>query len=294
MALLIHHAANRDHVHPPGSLSALSACLEAGARVVELDVTPLANGDYALLHDSLLEEATDGRGPVGQATAEGIKRLRYTQGGKLSEEPVGLLSEAVECARAYRALDELQLDLKADAPLSESALASLVRLVEPLGPRVRVSSCADWALRRLRRISPLLALGFDPQFYLDVETGEEGQRLPFRHGPYGYRDDHPATLYRWPSAAGYLAARLEALLAQLPSGLVWYVRASCVARVLADGCDWVTLLQQQGCQVAAWTLNPDRPGELALAGRLVDAGVDRITTDAAPRLAMALGRGTAC
>jgi hypothetical protein len=41
--------------------------------------------------------------------------------------------------------------------------------------------------------------------------------------------------------------------------------------------------------VDAWTLDPDRPGHVATARRLIAAGIDRITTNNAPALARALG-----
>ena len=53
--LLIHHAARGQHPHPPNSLSAVRDCVEAGARIVEVDVSPLADGAFALLHEGDLE-----------------------------------------------------------------------------------------------------------------------------------------------------------------------------------------------------------------------------------------------
>ncbi len=41
----------------------------------------------------------------------------------------------------------------------------------------------------------------------------------------------------------------------------------------------------------AWTLDADQPEQVTLARRLVDAGIDRITTNDAPRLARALDIG---
>ena len=289
MASLIHHSAGGGHNHPPGSLAALKACLEEGARLVEIDVTALADGDFALLHDAHLEGGTDGQGVVAEATAAQVKRLYYVIDGRHGDESVGLLTEAIALAREYSSLVELQLDLKEHGGLPEASLASLLRLVEPLKARVRVSSCADWSLRWLRARDPGLALGFDPQFYLDVETGEEGQRMPRCRGPFGYRDDHPLAGHRWAAPAAYLAARAEALLAQAPSACVWYIRATCLTRALDDGFDWVAYLHRHQCLVAAWTLNPEPLGETALAARLIEAGADRITTDAPSRLATALG-----
>ena len=87
--LLIHHAANRGHDYPPNSLQSLRFCLEAGARAIEVDVTPLADGDFALLHEARLEEATTGEGDVHQQRADQVRRLHYTWHSTASGEPVG-------------------------------------------------------------------------------------------------------------------------------------------------------------------------------------------------------------
>lgn len=288
---LIHHAAHRGLRFPPSSLSGLRNCLDAGGRIIEIDVVPLADGDFALAHDGLLEHFSDGHGPVAAATADQITRLRHRWRGGISAEPVGLLSQAVALARQYPALAELQLDLKPHAPLTDQVLAALRDRVAVLGDRVRVSSPADWALRRLHALAPQLALGFDPLLYLDLETG--GQRdpgvPPQRCGAYGYWDDHPLAGRVWGSAADYLAARADALWMQMPWAGVWYLRAALLARSLDDGFDWIAWLHARGAEVAAWTLDADRPHHLELARRLAAAGVDRITTNDPERMAAALG-----
>ncbi|OQY16550.1 MAG: hypothetical protein B6I35_15745 [Anaerolineaceae bacterium 4572_32.2] len=288
--LLIHHAANRGHDHPPNSLRSLRFCLEAGARVVEVDVTPLSGGDFALLHDGQLDTATDGAGSVFTATADQVRRLHYTVRGASTDEPVGLLSQAVSLARDYPCLEELQLDLKPHFPLTDDVLSGLLRQIAPLERRVRVTSVADWALRRLRGMDGDLHLGFDPLLYLDVETGEEQDEAtpPFRVSAYGYRDDHPLGSRIWGPTTDYLAARAEALATQVPAGIIWYIDAHLLARVLGDGFDWIAYLHDRGAQVDAWTLDADRPEQVTLARRLVAVGIDRITTNDAPRLSRVL------
>jgi glycerophosphoryl diester phosphodiesterase len=289
--ILIHHAAHRGyHGFPPGSLSGLRYCLEAGARVVELDITPLAHGDFALLHDEQLEEETDGQGPVVELDAAQVTRLHYRLGGIVTDEAVGLLSQAVALAAKYPHLWELQLDLKPYAPLTDTVLGELIRLVSPLRERVRVSSPADWALRRLHALAPELNLGFDPMFYLDLERSPDDREVapPFRLSAYGYLDDHPLATRVWGSPADYLAARAEALWVQAPFPL-WYIRGVLLARALDDGFDWIAWLRERGAGVAAWTLDPDQPHHVALAQRLAALGVERITTNDPPGLAAALG-----
>ncbi|MCX6029523.1 MAG: glycerophosphodiester phosphodiesterase family protein [Chloroflexi bacterium] len=288
--LLIHHATHRGFRYPPSSLSGLADCLAAGAQIVEMDITPLADGDFALVHDSTLEAASDGQGSVAAATAAQVRGLHLRWRGALTSEPAGLLSQAVELLAGCAATQELQLDLKPHAPLTDAVLERLLRWVEPVKRRVRVTSTADWAIRRLAALDPELAVGFDPLLYLDVERGDggDGGTPPLRMGAYDYLDEHPLGTQRWGPPADYLAARAEALWAQAPAGM-WYIRGALLARALDDGFDWIAWLHGRGAQVAAWTLDADKPHQLDLAQRLAELGVDRITTNDAPRLAEALG-----
>lgn len=292
-ALLIHHAANRGTSDPPGSVEALRHCLAVGARVVEIDVIPLVDGDFALLHDERLDEATDGTGAVATCTSAQIRRLRYRDGDGVTDSTVGLLSEAMPLIAGAAQLQELQIDLKTHAPLYGSVLEALLHLIAPVESKVRVSSAADWALRQLRELAPNLALGFDPLFYLDLVDEDAGSSStpPFRVGAYGYRDDHPLAGQRWGSHAEYLTWRAEALAAQAPPGSMWFIRADVLAHSLEQGFDWIAYLHARGAGVDAWTLDAHRPGHLALAQRILAANVDRITTNDAPGLAAALGGG---
>jgi hypothetical protein len=165
--------------------------------------------------------------------------------------------------------------------------------------RVRVTTAADWALRRLSELDADLALGFDPMLYLEV--GSRGIRAaaanptptrpPFRRGAFGYWDDHPLASRCWSETVDYLAARAEALWAQVPPDAIWYIRATLLDRALNDGFNWIADLHARGAEVDAWTLDPDREGHVAMARRLMAAGVDRITTNAPPALAEMLGDG---
>ena len=285
--LLVHHAANRGYDYPPNSLAGLRHCLEAGARVVEVDINPLRDSDFVLLHDGLLENRTDGSGSVYATTADQVRSMHYTQRGVVTSERVGLLSEAVSLIQDYVHFQELQLDLKEDVPLTDAILRRLLQIVEPVKERVRVTSGADWALRRLRALDADLPLGVDPLLYLEIKS--HGEKVPpFRLGAYGYWDDHPLASRRWGTSADYLAARAEALWAQAPADAVWYIRAALLARALDDGFDWIAYLHAQSALVDAWTLDVHKAGHLELAQRLISAGVDRITTNDAPRLAVAL------
>jgi glycerophosphoryl diester phosphodiesterase len=291
--LLIHHMANRDHNHPPGTLPALRACLESGARLIEIDISLLADNQFALLHGPLLEHETTGSGPIRAHTTEHVKELRHLYHGKVTGVTIGFLSEAVALLQQHPGPVELQLDLKPDVYSADDVLARLVTSLQPVKGRVRVTSPSDWALRRLRAFDSDLLLGFDPLLYLEADFGQKREPgiPPFRQGAYGYWDDHPLASRRWGSAAEYLAARAEALYAQVPPGMIWYIHAGLLGKALEDGFDWIAYLHAYDAQVDAWTLDAHRPEHVALARRLIAQGVDRITTNNALALAQVLGAG---
>jgi glycerophosphoryl diester phosphodiesterase len=290
MPILIHHEA-RCGGGAPGGPAALRACVETGAQVIEIDITPLGDGNFLLAHDRTFERFSDGAGPVGEETGARARRLHYLTDERVTGEPLGLLEDALALLAGSR-VRELQLDLKlGKQPLSQLALNRLIEQLAPYRDRIRVTSAADWALYDLHRLDPALPIGFDPLYYLDLKWPGTAIGLPpVRVGAHGYHDDHPLALEAWGSATDYLAARAEILWSQLPFAAVWYIRAQLLARVLDDGFDWIARLHARGAEVAAWTLDPDQPHQLDLARQLAAAGVDRITTNDAAGLAAGLGR----
>ncbi len=285
--ILIHHAAQNGHAAPPGSLSALEICLEAGAAVVEIDLVPMADGSFALLHDQDLAAATDGAGKAPRMTREQVQNLHYRLDGTVSAEKVGFLEGAVDLLQAYPHTQRLQLDLKPFFPLPEAVLRAFLALIEPVKARIQVTSVADWVLRQLAGAAPGLALGFDPLLYLDLpaEDPRPGEIPPFRTGAYGLLDDHPLSAFRWGSLGDYFAGRAETLLAQAPQGCDWFIRAEMLGMALDTGFDWIAFLHRYGAAVDGWTIDVDQPGQVDLARTLVDRGVDALTTDMPSRLA---------
>lgn len=291
---LIHHAAHHDHVAPPGSLSALESCLEAGAAVVEIDVIPLADGSFALLHEQDLAAETNGTGKAPQMTREQVQNLCYRLNGKVTGEKVGFLEGAVELLAAHPHTQRLQLDFKPFAPLNQAVLRELLSLIEPVKARVQVTSVADWAVRSLAESDPDLNLGFDPLLYLDLVEDETrpANIPPFRVGAYGLLDDHPLSAFQWGPRGDYFAARAAALLVQAPRGCDWFIRAEIIKMALDAGFDWIDFLHQHGSAVDGWTIDVDQPGQIELAQILVEQGIDALTTDTPSRLAEVISAET--
>ena len=287
---LIYHAANCGHDEPPGSLSALQKCLFAGAEFIEIDIIPLADGSFALLHAPNLEEDTNGAGNAPGMTREKIENLKYVHHGKVSDEPIGFLEGAVELLKQFPECARLQLDLKPFSPLSQHMVHNLLTNIRPVIDRVQVISVADWAVRTLSTQVPDLALGFDPLLYLDLVVDEPRPPdiPPFRVGAYGLLDDHPLSAYQWGPMADYFAARAEALLTQVPGGCEWFIRAEILKMALDAGFNWIEFLHGHGSTVDGWTIDVTQEDQIKLAQYLVDQGIDKLTTDAPAELAAKL------
>lgn len=283
MTELILHSANIDHNLPPGSLIALEKSLKAGVSRIEVDVIPLQDGDFALLHDSQLEHLSDSKGAVTDYSSKEIQSFTY----KDSVHKLGTLRQAVDLIQSHTLDGFFQLDLKPYAPLTPASMRDLVQIIQPIHEVVMVSSVADWAVRLLKRLSPSLKLGFDPLLYLDLvedEPREEGVP-PFRVGAFGYLDEHPLAIQRWGSLNDYFEARAEALIQQVPSGITWFINAQLLEEASIAGFNWVEFLQKNGNTVNAWTLDMDR---VQLAKKMVALGVDFITTNQLPEMEKAL------
>lgn len=284
---LIHHAANCGHDAPAGSLSALEACLSARAAVVEMDIIPLADDSFALLHDQTLELETNGKGKAPGMKRTQIENLYYRVDGEVTDEKVGFLEDAVHLLKTHPDTQRLQLDLKPFTPLTQAVLREFCRIIHPVKDRIQVTSVADWAVRALSRFSPDLSIGFDPLMYLDIVDSEPRPEdiPPFRVGAYGLQDDHPLSAFQWGPLGDYFAARAGALLVQAPKGCEWFIRAELLKIALDAGFDWIDFLHQNGSKVDAWTINPGQPEQIKLAQYLVEHGVDELTTDEPARLA---------
>lgn len=291
---VVHHMAALDgQAAPPNSLEAVQASLRAGARFIEVDVTALAEADYLLVHDAELQAETSGQGLVAECSVEQARGLKIVHKGIRTEYPAALLSDVVRLFQQAGGSARLQLDYKNVIPFQdEEALTRLLRLIEPLGERVIVSSGADWQLRRLRKMAPWLMLGFDAMWHIAwAPPGEQRdpRDYPKNLGAYGYYDDHMLASGRHTSTAAYLRDRCEMLALLVPDTSAFYLEHYLIAQSLEDGFNWADELHEYGILLDAWTMDVTNPRAASNAPRLLEAGVDLFTTNTPVALARLLG-----
>lgn len=287
--IIVHHmAALDDSGYPPNSLEAIRASLEAGAAFIEIDVTALATGDYLLVHDDVLEHETSGSGKVSETVPEQTRSLYIkTRAGDVTGYRPPLLSEVVALFSEYPNGARLQIDYKNVYPMrDDEPMRRFLKLVEPLGERVLVSSGADWNLRWMRRNADWLDIGFDIGFYLDYRTtAADPRQPPYFEGAYGYHDDHVLAKLPLLEPAQYLAERCDTLLHTIPQVSTWYVNHQLLSRALDEGFNMAAWLHERNIKLDAWTLDSGKVPDAAIL-RLRDAGIDQFTTNTP----LALGR----
>ncbi len=87
--------------HPENSISCIKSCIKMGVDMVELDVRKTKDGVFVLMHDGMVNRTTNGKGHLSSFTLKELKQLRLKegQGGKLTNEPVPTLEEALTVAK---------------------------------------------------------------------------------------------------------------------------------------------------------------------------------------------------
>ncbi|MDP9266295.1 MAG: glycerophosphodiester phosphodiesterase [Chloroflexota bacterium] len=254
MQLTAHRAA-WSGTHAQNSLAAIRECYRERAERVEIDFR-LVGGDFVVTHDM----------------------PRRGAGHPL------LLRDALAIVRDSPGTTLLELDAKDLVPWPTVRALRLARLLDPVRHRVIVTSPADWNLRQLLRVDPSLALGFDPQFYLDW-TPRPGA-LPGTRGAYGYLDAHPLARRRAVPTTEYLRERLDDLVRLVPGARELHLRLTLFERMLRDGLHGpAAFLHARGALVDVWTLDARTRAWRQRLERAVAAGVDVVTTNTPRELA---------
>src|SRR5205085_1726764 len=107
-------------------------------------------------------------------------------------------------------------------------------------------------------------------------------------GAYGYRDAHPLAKRRLTTTAEYLRDRFGGIMRLVPGPSEAYLRLAMFALMLDDGIAVAAdIFHALGCKGDVWTLDADMPRWRERFARLVDAGVDFVTTNTARSLAKA-------
>jgi glycerophosphoryl diester phosphodiesterase len=270
--------------YPENSLEAIEECYRERVAHAEIDLHMLADGDFIVLHDEVIDASTTGSGRVHDLTRPAAAKLRLTPGGRVTGGRPPLFSEVAAYIARHPSPTLLELDIPSFVPVPWSRAEELARLAEPVRDRV-VLNGTDWNMRRLLHVDPALPVACGPEAYLDwlpdpVSVDDVWPENSER-GAYGYFDRHPLAGRRDRDVRDYLFDRMLGIHRLVPGACETHIRAELLEKMIADGFpEVVGLLHGLGMLVDAWTLNAD--GGNRWLGRLagmVDAGVDMISSD---------------
>ncbi|MCE6075669.1 glycerophosphodiester phosphodiesterase [Agrobacterium vitis] len=223
---------------------------------VEIDLVCHADGGLAVLHDTVLDKATTGQGPVRAASAEQLRSLflrDYT--GQPSPHRVMLIEDLgqVLASNSYRAGAVLQLDLKEKASdLTEKDIAAFVAAIEPVRERVILSAGDAKAVARLAEALPGLPLGYDPCHGGAIERAME---------------------------SGDFVAFIDDAVAAIPGAEMIYLDHEAVLFAEDRGFNMVAAFHAAGKRIDAYTINRADEASLPRVLRLLALKCDQITTD---------------
>jgi len=151
--------------YPENTLVGFEAALDAGAVMVELDVTLTRDHQAVVVHDDTLNRTTDGSGPVSAVTLAELKKLDAGSwfDPRFRGEWVPTLEEALTLVTGRAMLNievkELPLDGLIPAGLLEKEVVEVVRR-KGAGRRTLISSFSQAALELIRSLDPGLSLAF--------------------------------------------------------------------------------------------------------------------------------------
>jgi glycerophosphoryl diester phosphodiesterase len=228
---------------PENTIASLERAVAHGVDVVEIDVLDTSDGELVLAHTDDLNEVSHGlaNGRVRPLTLERLRRAAPSL--PTLDEALAFLAERAPGTGVH-------VDLKARG--FERDVVRALRRHELL-PRALVTSFHRSSLAALHGLEPGLPVGLTyPQDRYGVAR-RRAMRPLIAAGAAAVRRAMPYRLDRWLARTGVAAASLH-----------WAI----VSRASIDRC------HARGAAAIAWTV--DDP---AVAGRLIQAGIDGIVTN---------------
>ncbi len=249
---------------PQNTMKAFELAWKMGADGIELDVQATSDGVPIVFHDDVLDELTDGKGPVRSYDLAGIRKLDAGShfGSEFAGERIPKLEQVL---RAMPAGSFINIEIKTDMPSDSSWLGTRLRYVfgspalkrNPADPREiegrRVVAATIGCIRRVAEDIPdlperVLISSFDPIALEAFGQAMPGVPLGFLYAPSVKLDTRPL---------------MEEIAHQ-----AWHPHFRLVdAKSLASA-------RKTAGRVNVWTVNDE-----AEASRLIALGVDGLITN---------------
>lgn len=150
-AVIAHRGASIEA--PENTLAAFRRALELGVDAVETDVHLSADGELVVIHESLLDRTTDGRGLVKDRSLAALRRLDAGRwfDERFAGERIPTLEEALDVLRPVRVIIEIK-----NGPVYYEGIAERVAAVVRRSGHeaITVSSFDHPVLREMRGVAP--------------------------------------------------------------------------------------------------------------------------------------------
>jgi len=149
------------HGYLENTIASMQASFEAGGDIVEFDVHPTTDGQFAVFHDWTLECRTDGRGATREHTMAELKALDvgygYTaDGGRtypFRGKGIGLMPSLEEVLQTFPKRSFL-INVKSNDPTEGDKLAAVLRRLTPERRNDLMVYGGDKPIAALRRALP--------------------------------------------------------------------------------------------------------------------------------------------
>ncbi|MBU2649087.1 glycerophosphodiester phosphodiesterase [bacterium] len=189
--VLIAHRGDKTR-YPENTLAAFEAAVNAGAEMIELDISLSRDRSMVVIHDDTLERTTNGKGPVNERTLSELKKLDAGSwfDKQFAAERIPTLREVLEMVdrRALVNIEIKKSAFEASAPddAIEKQLVVLLQEME-LTDSVLISSFETRFLERIAALDSALALAAISTETADDSTVKSLQELGIYswHGWYG-------------------------------------------------------------------------------------------------------------
>lgn len=142
---------------PENTLPAFARALEQGARILETDVRPTADGVAVIFHDAQLDRTTDASGPIASHTLEALRRVdaghRFSPDGGRSFPARGSGIRIPTLEEAFAAFPEARFNIEVKAG-DAAFMERVVKLVAGAGreDRTLLTAADDATMKILRDV----------------------------------------------------------------------------------------------------------------------------------------------
>ena len=148
---------------PEQTTASFQLAKKLGVKVVEIDVWLTADNDFAIFHDSTLDDKTNGTGKISDKTLAELKSLSFTKGANLNKYPNLKILSFDECMKLLKELGlNALIDFKTYT-LDSSVYSKLIDIIKANGmiSNVAIATWYGSQIKVIRDLEKDICLGIE-------------------------------------------------------------------------------------------------------------------------------------